>query len=149
MPSDKPVWEQCGWTKSRFFTFLKSGFRACWAKYPLKYQVMSDAKTSNDGKFPSKAKTVYKCAGCGKHYPATYTYKGKSRRMVAVDHIIPAGGLTDWDDANQLIKSMFCSKENLQVLCDYPKILFDEMGKESCHYTKTQAERKAKKAKKS
>lgn len=101
----------------------------------------------NDGLFPSKARTVYKCAGCGKHYPATMSVNKKPKRMICVDHIEPAGSFKDFSDAEDFMRNLYCKQENLQVLCDYPKMLFDEMGKPSCHYIKTQEERKRNKNK--
>ena len=63
----------------------------------------------------------YKCAECGKEFPA---------KDVQVDHIepiVPLSGFVSWDET---IERMLCEKDGLQVLCL------------TCHSKKSLEERK-------
>lgn len=148
MSDIKKIAEVCGWTEARTRTFFKSGLRALWSKYPPKFHCLKDAEEPNEGKFPSKARKVFKCAECGRYFPAAMTVKGKRKSLIAVDHIEPAGGFETFEDLPELYKHMFPTKDGLQVLCNYTKDMFEEFGQPSCHYTKTQEERKLAKEKK-
>lgn len=63
------------------------------------------------------------------HYECNMCHNLFPLKQVEVDHIIPImeKGIT-WDE---VIKKMFCEKDNLQVLC------------KSCHGKKTKQERKS------
>ena len=109
------------WTESRFrsfiFSMLRQGTRR-WA--PLQ----STQKEANVGR------GLYKCNCCGEIVPPT-TKDGRKRvKNVFVDHIKPIvdpeTGFTTWDD---YIESMFCERDNLQLLC------------KSCHDEKSAKER--------
>lgn len=82
---------------------------------------------------------IHFCAGCGSAIcsrPSGYTENEKEmfdkqdillyNDKVHVDHIKPVGRFYDW---NTLFDNMFCSIDNLQVLCT------------CCHYFKTQIEK--------
>ncbi len=106
------------WTEGRLNTFLRSLIRSGFRKYPPKYEVLKEALWGK--KLNSKTGRQcyhYTCASCKKQYPSS---------EVNVDHINavidPSTGFENWD---VYIKRMFCSKENLQVLC------------ETCHNEKT------------
>lgn len=68
---------------------------------------------------------LYKCASCKKKF---------ERKAIQVDHINPivpiSAWVFNWDD---YIERMFCSADNLQVLC------------KPCHKQKTQKENKIRK----
>lgn len=110
------------WTDARIKSFIVAVLRAGSRKWPPKFQALADAyvgkrinkKTGREGKH-------YLCNKCKEIYPSS---------NVQVDHIIPIidpkVGFTTWDD---FIKNLFCSKENLQVLC------------KPCHDKKTKEER--------
>lgn len=107
------------WTTSRYFGFIRSALRRAWTRYPVRFQVLDDAKRPYTG--PDKrTKFVYECAGCKKHFKST---------EVNVDHIKPAGTLTKYSDLPSFVKTLFCESNNLQVLC------------KTCHDTKTKEER--------
>lgn len=124
---------------------IRSAIRRTFSRSPLVQEVLKDARSEhtqyNKDGTESKRKAVrYKCASCGK------LFMGKD---VAVDHIDPVIPLDEefssWDD---FVNRLFCSKDNLQVLCSYKikdkKRFDDEL---SCHHKKTQEERKLRKSK--
>lgn len=55
-------------------------------------------------------------------------------KEVAVDHIVEAGSLKDYNDLPAFVKNLFCEVDGLQVLCN--KRLD---GKDSCHILKTRS----------
>ena len=96
-----------------------------------------EPKFNKDGSLSKKKAVLYQCAECKGWFKGTH---------VAVDHIIsvidPELSFTDWND---FIERLDCPEDNLQVLCSYTKKHEDatgEYGRYSCHYYKTQAERK-------
>ena len=63
-----------------------------------------------------------------------------------MDHIDPVIDLeTGWVDWDRFIERLDCPEDNLQTICSYTKAHEDktgEFGSMSCHYLKTQQERK-------
>ena len=49
------------------------------------------------------------CNSCGNYF---------SDKQVSVDHIIPAGTLTCFEDLPEFTRKLFCEVDGLQVLCD-------------------------------
>lgn len=62
---------------------------------------------------------VYRCAHCTDHF---------GRKEIHKDHIKPVVPLTGWDDWNGFINRLFCTADDLQILC------------KACHKKKTKAE---------
>ena len=110
------------WTKSRFFSFIRSALRRSYSRWPPKFEVMKEARREYKG--PGRQKYEYQCAECKKWFP---------QKQVQVDHIVPAGSLRDWDDLVEFTQKLLCGKDGLQVLC------------KECHAKKTALERKQKK----
>lgn len=108
-----------GWSDARFWGFVRSGLRRLWTKYPNKYKALNAAKRRKEG-VRGKQKYEYKCACCSRFFA------GKN---VSVDHIVPAGTLSCFDDLVPFCTKLFCELEGLQVLCYV------------CHKAKTNAER--------
>lgn len=112
------------WTKSQYFNFIRGALRKAATRYPVKHQVLDDAKVFVEGQ---RHRFEYPCAECG----------GMFKRVdVEVDHIKPAGSLKEYEDLPEFTRTLFCEADNMQVLC------------KPCHHVKTQAERKAAKDKK-
>ena len=89
--------------------FIISQLRGSFRKYPIKYEVLREAATEKKVN-PDTGRLAqhYRCNGCKKEFVQS---------QVQVDHVVPvvkATGFTTWDD---YINSLFCSKDNLQVLC--------------------------------
>lgn len=78
-------------------------------------------KYNKDGSRSKKDAVQYRCGVC-------QSYVGSTK--VSVDHISPVVSVSEgFVDFNTFISRLFCDASNLQVICD------------SCHNTKTQAER--------
>ena len=110
------------WTSGKLKTFITSTLRGGFRKFPPKYETLKEASVGK--KINPKSKRLaehFTCAYCKEAYPA---------KEVQVDHVQPVvdpvNGFLDWD---VYIKRLFCSKENLQVLCS------------ACHDVKTAEER--------
>lgn len=112
------------WSSSRFFGFLRSSLRAAYSKYPCKYEVLAEASRPYVGP-DRRRKKEYQCAECKGWF-------GSSE--VNVDHRIPAGSLTSFEDLPGFCERLFCGKDGLQVLCT-----------KGCHARKTLEERAANK----
>lgn len=110
-----------GWSDKRYKSFITSLLRSGFRRFPNKYEVL---KASYIGKKVNLATgriaMHYKCASCKGEFPA---------KEVQVDHINPIVdpfyGFINWDS---FIKRLFCSVNNLQVLC------------KPCHKIKTDKE---------
>lgn len=110
------------WTDGRIKSFITSVLRGGSKRWPPKYECMEEAKTEKrvnpaSGRFAQ----FYLCAACCGEYTA---------KNVEVDHITPIVdpkvGFINWDS---FINNLFCSKDNLQVLC------------QPCHKEKTKKEK--------
>lgn len=112
-------WTSCGWTKSRYFGFIRSALRRTTMRYPAKQKYLEDrCRPAPPG---SRFRKVADCEMCG-------TTVGKSK--AAVDHITPAGGLKDYDDLPRFTETLFCGFDNFQILCS------------TCHDVKTLADKR-------
>lgn len=94
--------------------FLRNGLRRLWLKWPPRYHTVSSSRVDR-GK--------YLCVGYGKDQHIV------GCKDIHVDHINPVGQLNDW---NAHINKLFCSADNLQILC------------KKCHKKKTKDERSQK-----
>lgn len=112
------------WSTSRFFGFLRSALRSAYNRWPPKFQVLAKARRPYEGN-DKRTKWEFQCACC---------QGWKKSSDVSVDHIVPAGSLNTFDDLAGFCQRLFCSEEDLQVLCN------------SCHKIKTQEDRLDKKA---
>lgn len=95
--------------EAKLRNFIISTLRGSFRRYATKYEVLDEAKTEKKVN-PDTGRLAqhYRCNGCKKEFVQS---------QVQVDHIVPvvkATGFTTWDD---YINSLFCSKDNLQVLC--------------------------------
>ena len=109
------------WTEGRKKSFITSVLRSGSRRWPPKYEVLANAYTETKIN-PASGRLAkhFKCAICGGTFTST---------NVEVDHINPiigSRGFTTWDD---FIERLYCSIENLQVLCT------------PCHKEKTKRER--------
>lgn len=106
MPKKTPPWpDYPKWTTSRFWSFIRSGFRSKFSRWPPKYECIEDAKRVVHGQ---RHKYEYQCAEC------KGWFKNKD---VEVDHIEPVGSLKGYDDLVGFVQRMFVSKEGLRVVC--------------------------------
>lgn len=114
------------WTPARRRSFIISVLRSGTRRWPPKHNVLAAAFTEKKKNQKSgRLAKHFLCAKCKQEYTST---------NVQVDHIKPIAGVdgfTTWDD---FIERLFCSEDNLQVLCV------------ECHAAKT-AKEKAKRKK--
>jgi 5-methylcytosine-specific restriction endonuclease McrA len=111
--------EDCGWTKARYFSFIRSALRAATMRYPAKQKYLNRACRTAPANM--RAKYVCDCELCGE-------VVGKSK--AEVDHINPAGSLRSYEDLPGFVERLFCGFDNFQILCP------------PCHEIKTLADRK-------
>jgi len=90
--------------------YLERSIKRVWNWYPPKSEARKRAQVGKD---------LFECASCG---------DGFARKETHVDHIEPVIPLSGWVDWNMFIARLFCSVDNLQVLC------------KACHKEKTNKE---------
>lgn len=121
------------WDKKAFIVQrLRGAFRKC----PLYSAAKNRAKEvyyipSKTGK-PMK-RVRYICAHCNGRF-----FDKEGAREIAVDHIESVISVDGFKDMNEYIDRLFCSLDNLQVLCNYKE---KDDGTRSCHSIKTAQER--------
>jgi len=111
------------WTDGRIKGFITSVLRGGYRRWPPKYETLKEAQTGKKiNELTKRMGMHYKCKSCKNEYPA---------KQVQVDHIKPVVdakvGFTSWDE---FIERLYCTKDNLQVLC------------KMCHDKKTLKEKK-------
>lgn len=106
--------------EAKLRSFIISQLRGSFRRYAIKYEVLREAATTKKiNPDTGRIAQHYRCNGCKKEFVQS---------QIQIDHIVgvvKATGFTTWDD---YIKSLFCSKENLQALCL------------TCHKAKTKEE---------
>lgn len=113
------------WSRSKFFTFIRSGLRRLWSRWPPKYELKKKVRRKNQST-NRKLKWEYQCKKCTKWF---------ADKLISVDHIVACGTLLDYNDLPNFVKNLLCGEDNLQVLC------------KKCHQSKTTSERIIKKGK--
>ena len=111
------------WTQGRIKSFIISVLRTGARRWPPKHECLQDAYTGQklNPKSGRMAKH-YRCAACQQEFTS---------KDVEVDHISPVVSVEEgFIDYNTFIERLFCTKENLQVLCI------------PCHRLKTKQEKK-------
>lgn len=86
-----------------------------------------------DGTPGKRPRVRYKCAECGELF---------SQKHVQVDHIdtvVPLWKKESEMTYDEIVRGVFCSKDNLQVLCSIS--IKDNNGEKSCHLKKTNKEK--------
>jgi 5-methylcytosine-specific restriction endonuclease McrA len=116
------------WSDGRLKSFITSGIRSMFRRWPNKFMVLNEAKRGKHlNERTGRIAEHYICAMCNSLSPA---------KEVQVDHINPVVdpeiGFVDW---NTFIDRLLCPKENLQVLCL------------ACHLVKTRLEKEKRKKK--
>ena len=94
-------------TQKQLFVWLRSMLRNGSRRYPPIFEALADAKRPYTGPNP-RQKVCYKCAKCEGLFSA---------KEVAVDHRVDCGSLLGWKDVEGFVQRLFCTKEDLDVLC--------------------------------
>ena len=105
------------WTTARFWSFIRSGLRSKFNKWPPKWECLNESRRVVTGQ---RHKYEYRCAMCLKWWKA---------KEVEVDHITPVGSLKSEKDLPKFVLGLFAPRNKLQVLC------------RKCHKRKTASER--------
>lgn len=111
-----PPFEQWpDWSEAQFWSFVRSGIRSKFQRYPPHFAVLEAAKrpSQSDNK---RLKFEYQCAECKHWFPRT---------KVSDDHIVACGSLKCYADLPGFVERMAVGVAGRQVLC-LP-----------CHATKT------------
>lgn len=116
---NREPWEDCNWTRSRYFSFIRSALRSATMRYPAAQRYLH----SKAYKAPAgiRAKFLVDCEICG---------KAVAKSRADIDHITPAGKLTDYSDVGGFVERLFTNFEGYQLLCP------------ECHGIKTLADRR-------
>ena len=98
------------WSEARKKAFIISVLRSGTRRWPPKYNVLNDAKTSKKtNKKTNRLAQHYRCNVCKLEFPKT---------EIEVDHIKPVvnpiKGFETWD---VFINNLFCDESNLQAIC--------------------------------
>lgn len=97
------------WTDGRLRSFITSVIRKGFTRYPPKYEILAEAKQGKQiNKKTGRLAEHYKCSSCKDVFTSS---------DVQVDHIKPVVPISGWVSWDNFIENLFCSKENLQVLC--------------------------------
>lgn len=109
-------------TEAQFFSMIRSALRQSsrWWKPIAQCKINARRKYTGTNK---RKKWEYLCANCGGWF---------DDKNIQVDHIVPAGSLSSFEDLSPFIKKLFCEVDGLQVLCL------------TCHSAKCKEERKNK-----
>lgn len=114
------------WSEARVKSFIVSLIRSGSRRWPPRYETLNEAKTEKKVNVKTgRLAQHYRCAECKQEFTS---------KDIQIDHINPvvdpAVGFVDW---NTFIERMFCSKDNLQVLC------------KTCHDIKSRSEKACRK----
>lgn len=96
-----------GWTTAKFWSFIRSGLRAKWMRWPPKFTVLKSAQRKSLSA-NKKLQYEYQCSECRSWFP---------QKEVEVDHIIPAGSLKDYSDLPGFVERLFVGVDGLRVVC--------------------------------
>lgn len=108
MPKRTPEFSEWPtWSEAKFWSFIRSGLRSKWSRWPAKYAVLAAAKRPYKGQ-NKRQKYEFQCAKCKKWY---------AQKDVSVDHIEPVGSLRSYDDLPDFCRRLFVGVDKLQVLC--------------------------------
>lgn len=117
--------------------FIVKTLRGAFKKTPMYREAKARAKEEffEDSKHGKPMRRVrFICAKCQGRF-----LDRKGAKEIAVDHIVPVVDTeVGWTDYNDLVIRLYCSSDNLQVLCNYKG---ERDGKKSCHKIKTAEER--------
>ncbi len=94
-------------TRAEFFGWIRSALR----RLSIKWKPRSDFLKENRRAYTGTNKRIkweYECKQCG---------EWKKQALVEVDHIIPCGALTKFEDIGGFCARLFTEKDGYQILC--------------------------------
>lgn len=102
-------------TESQFWSMIRASLRKSSQYWKPINMCRIKARRKYEGS-KKKQKYEYLCSHCHNWFPLS---------SVTVDHIVPVGSLTSYDDLPGFVERLFCEVDGLQCLC------------EECHKQKT------------
>ena len=100
-----PCPEYPDWTTAKFWSFIRSGLRAKWSRWPPKYETLATVKRTVEGQ---RHKYEFQCSQCLNWF---------KQKEVEVDHIEACGSLNKYEDLPQFVKRLFVGTDKLRVVC--------------------------------
>lgn len=134
---EKPLYDSSGrWVEER--GRIKGAIRRAFRLSPQMREILQAARVElppalkKDGTSGKRNQVRYRCAICGDLF---------SQKNVQVDHVVPVVPL--WKNEadmsyDELVRGVFCSVSNLQVICSTPLKANNNLP--SCHRQKTNEE---------
>jgi 5-methylcytosine-specific restriction endonuclease McrA len=113
------------WTENEFWGFVRSGLRKISQRWAPVYDALNNSKRKSRSA-NKRLKWEHQCNECKQWFP---------RKLVSVDHVVPAGSLKTYADLPGFVERLLCEEEGLQVLC------------KCCHDAKTKQETNLRKRK--
>lgn len=108
-----PEWPD--WSTAKFWSFVRSGLRAKWSRWPAKFAVVNKAKRkaeyewwNAEGTRKLNVQWEYQCSQCEGWF---------MRTEVEVDHIEPVGSLNKYDDLPGFVERLFVGEDKLRLVC--------------------------------
>lgn len=108
------------WTEAAFWGFLRSNLRLVSRKWPPRKNVLLAARRPSQSA-NKRLKWEHQCSECKGWFPA---------KEVEVDHLVPCGTMSSWNEFSEFAERLFCEADGLAVRC------------EKCHQKKTNEARK-------
>lgn len=104
-------------TTAKFWGQIRSDLRKRWMFFPERKKALNRARVGNrTNKLTGRMAMHFKCSECGEAF---------IQKQVDVDHINDAGSLKCYDDLPSFVERLFCSADELAILC------------KTCHKSKT------------
>ena len=128
--TDTP-WVDNGWTKSRYFSFIRSALRSATMKYPAKQKFLDEQ--SRKAPAGGRAKKLVDCSECG---------EVMAKSKAHVDHIIPCGKLQNFADIERFTSTLFCGKGNFRVLCKSCNEIYAYSDRKNIPFKEAQVEKR-------
>ncbi len=111
-------------TEAAYFGWIRSQLRRTSMKWGPIAEAKRRARRPYTG--PNKRqKWEYQCAICKKWFKGT---------EIHVDHIIPCGTLTKYEDLPRFVERMLCEVDGLQVLCKPDNLSKKDVDRAKGHY---------------
>lgn len=109
MGTKTPPWPHYPkWTTAKWWSFIRSGLRSKWLRWPPRYEALEAARRAKPKNKAGKHKWEYKCSKCRKWW---------LQKDVEVDHIEPVGSLNGYQDVEWFIRRLFVPSNKLRILC--------------------------------
>jgi hypothetical protein len=95
------------WTTARFWSFLRSALRNASQRWGPKQEVKKHNRRPYDGN-NVRQKWEYRCESCGGWF---------MDKEVEVNHKIPVGELSAYEDLPEFVRRLFCGVDGFEIVC--------------------------------